>query len=304
MAKKEVWPVMLTPYHENGSIDFDSLERLIEWYEANGVSGLFAVCQSSEMFYLSLRERCALASFIKKHAHVPVISSGHISVSYEDQLEEIKMIADTGVDAVVLITNRLACDKEGPEIWRANLDRLLAGVDPSVRLGFYECPMPYKRLVSDDEMAYVSSTGRFDFMKDTCCDLDMLKRRAEILRGSTMRLYNANVTTLLDSVKAGCAGFSGIMANFHPDLYVWMLENYEEYTAEAEKLQCLLTMCSLIERQVYPVNAKYYLKEQGIFTSCYSRSRAQAELNATAIDEVHQMSRLISEAREMIGGIR
>ena len=58
---KEIWPVMLTPFTEEGAVDFDSLERLIAWYEKGGVSGLFAVCQSSEMFSLSLRERLEIA---------------------------------------------------------------------------------------------------------------------------------------------------------------------------------------------------------------------------------------------------
>ena len=300
MMKKDVWPVMLTPYDDTGSIDMDSLARLVDWYEENGVGGLFAVCQSSEMFYLSLRERCLLAGSIKKRAHVPVIASGHVSVSREDQLEEIKQIADTGVDAVILITNRLACDHETSEVWKENLDWLLARIDPAVQLGFYECPVPYKRLISDEELAFTASTGRFRFMKDTCCDLETLKKRAAILEGSGMLLYNANVSTLLDSVIAGCAGFSGVMANFHPDLYVWMLENYEKYPEQARDLQCLLTMCSMIERQAYPVNAKFHLKEMGIFRSCYARSRVQAELSATFIDEVCQMERLIGRARERI----
>ena len=42
-----VWPVMLTPFTESGEVDYTSLERLVEWYEENGVQGLFATCQSS-----------------------------------------------------------------------------------------------------------------------------------------------------------------------------------------------------------------------------------------------------------------
>ena len=37
-----VWPVMLTPFTEEGQVDYPALERLIEWYIDNGVSGLFA----------------------------------------------------------------------------------------------------------------------------------------------------------------------------------------------------------------------------------------------------------------------
>lgn len=46
-----VWPVMLTPFDEKREIDWASLEKLIDWYIAAGVQGLFANCQSSEMFF-------------------------------------------------------------------------------------------------------------------------------------------------------------------------------------------------------------------------------------------------------------
>ena len=87
-TKKEMWPVMLTPFTERGEVDYNGLEKLIEFYEAGGSDGLFATCQSSEIFYLSLEERIKIASFVKKHAHIPVIASGHVSYSREDQAEE------------------------------------------------------------------------------------------------------------------------------------------------------------------------------------------------------------------------
>lgn len=65
-----LWPVMITPFTQDGEIDYASLERLIAWYESNGVTGLFAACQSSETFFLSLREREELVRFVKQHAHV------------------------------------------------------------------------------------------------------------------------------------------------------------------------------------------------------------------------------------------
>ena len=37
-----LWPVMITPFTQDGEIDYASLERLIAWYEENGVTGLFA----------------------------------------------------------------------------------------------------------------------------------------------------------------------------------------------------------------------------------------------------------------------
>ena len=171
LTKKEMWPVMLTPFTERGEVDYNALERLIAFYEEGGCSGLFAICQSSEAFYLSLEERVKIADFVKKHAHVPVIASGHASDGREAQLEELRRVTDTGVDAVILITNRLARNGEDPRVWMDNLMYLVDHLDPAMPLGFYESPAPYKRLMSLEELKTCAETGRFHFMKDTCCDI-------------------------------------------------------------------------------------------------------------------------------------
>jgi len=50
-------PVMLTPFTGDNQIDYAGLARLIDWYLDKGVDALFAVCQSSEMQFLTLDER-------------------------------------------------------------------------------------------------------------------------------------------------------------------------------------------------------------------------------------------------------
>ena len=59
-----VWPTMITPFREDGKIDYSMVEKLVEWYIERGVAGIFAVCQSSEMFFLTPDERRELAAFI------------------------------------------------------------------------------------------------------------------------------------------------------------------------------------------------------------------------------------------------
>jgi 4-hydroxy-tetrahydrodipicolinate synthase len=95
MIPDGVWPTMITPFREDGTIDYTALERMVDWYVDRGVAGLFAVCQSSEMFHLSLRERLDLARACVRFAagRVPVIASGHVADAAEDQLEEARVMA-------------------------------------------------------------------------------------------------------------------------------------------------------------------------------------------------------------------
>ena len=287
--QKTLWPVMLTPFKKDSTIDYESLERLIEWYTLSGADGLFAVCQSSEMFYLSLEERVNLAAFIKAKSTIPVVASGHVSDSIEDQIDEIRQIAATGVDAVILVTNRLAAADESSEIWISRIQHILDNIDSNIILGFYECPYPYKRVLSEKELLFCKNSGRFKFLKDTCCDINVIRKRVELLRGSELSLYNANTATLLDSLRAGAMGFSGVMANFHPELYAWLLKNWDN-TEKADILQSVLTMCSQIERQCYPVNAKYHLQMLNIVAETVCRVRSNVEMLPLFEQEVRQMA--------------
>ncbi|MGI6725390.1 MAG: dihydrodipicolinate synthase family protein [Christensenellales bacterium] len=295
-----VWPVMLTPYTKNNKIDYQSLEKLVNWYIEKGVSGLFAVCQSSEMFFLSVEERVSIARYIVDVAdsRVPVIASGHVSDSMEEQIDEVNRMASTGIDAAILITNRLAEKDHNDDIWLKNLDILLHHINSEIPLGFYECPYPYKRVLNLDVIKELLKIDRFYFLKDTCCNLEDILAKQTLVEGSKLRIYNANTATLLPALRAGITGYSGVMANFHPELYVWLCTHIHH--RKAETLQELLSMAALIERQVYPVNAKYFLQVSGILNDIFSRSKDGSLFDETAKSEVQQLMSLSQKILEWL----
>lgn len=298
-----VWPVMLTPFTEDNRVDDEALEKLVNWYIRRGVDGLFAVCQSSEMFFLTLEERVHITEAVVRFAagRVPVISSGQVSDTLEGQIEEVNAIARAGADAVILITNRFARETEDDERWFANLSRLLDAVDPAIPLGFYECPYPYKRLISPQMLRRCAGTGRFYLMKDTCCDTAQILQKLDAVSGTSLKLYNANTATLLDTLQAGAAGYSGVMANFHPELYVWLCRNFQSQPETARLVADFLTVGSFIEHKPYPVNAKYNLQLVGIGNTLTTRTRSASDLTETNRSEVRQLKELSDAIAEKLG---
>ncbi|CAG7656457.1 Putative 2-dehydro-3-deoxy-D-gluconate aldolase YagE [Paenibacillus allorhizosphaerae] len=296
-----VWPTMITPFTLTGEVDYDALEQLIEWYIASGVQGLFAVCQSSEMFYLTLAERVRIARFVKEKAagRVQVIASGHISDELSDQIEELKQLAATGVDAIVIVSNRLAKAEEDDGVWIDSAQKLLDAV-PDVPFGVYECPYPYKRLLAPETLKWCAATGRFLFLKDTSCDVRQIKAKLDAVSGSELKLFNANSTTLLESLKLGAAGFSGVMANFHPDLYVRLVGQWRNDAELAERLQSFLTVASLIELQVYPVNAKYHLRQLGLPIETVCRVKDASAMKGNHRLEVEQLEKLGNTVKQLL----
>ena len=138
-------------------------------------------------------------------------------------------------------------------------------------LGVYECPKPYKRLLTKKMLEACKATGRFAFIKDTCCDAEMIKERIEVLKDCDIGLYNANAQTLLETLRAGADGYCGVMANFHPEIYKWLFDNADK--KEAELVQAFVCMTAFTESLAYPATAKYYVNaHEGIKIEPISRA--------------------------------
>lgn len=259
-----IYPVMITPFTADNQVDYEAVDQMMEFYARGGCQGVFAVCQSSEMFCLTEEERVKLAARVVKAAagRMCVVASGHISDRMEDQIRELRRVSETGVDAVVMISNRLAGKDEPDEVLIQNMHRILDAI-PGVTFGMYECPYPYKRLLTPKVLEAMAETGRFTFIKDTCCDADLIARRIALLHGR-IQLFNANCATALETLQSGADGFSGIMANFHPDLLVWMYENYRQQPEKARQLSAMLSVMSMAEGCRHPIGAKYHMNLVGI----------------------------------------
>ena len=273
---------MITPYRADGTIDFDTARKYVDWYYQNGIDGIFAVCQSSEIFHLSLEERVELNRIVYKRAKelspdFLVVSSGHVSDTLEDQARELNAIYESGTDALILITNRLDPDNEGDDTFLANAEKLIAQLPPDAKLGFYECPHPYKRLVTPKILDWCLHTGRFYYMKDTCCDAKLIAQRCDQLKGSHFKLLNANCQTLLETMRSGADGYCGIMCNFHPKLYAWLGKHYQD--EKADLVQSVIGTFGFTEGGLpYPLTAKYHMGLCGMPTENLARNRHAAEL--------------------------
>lgn len=300
---KGIYPTMITPFTEKGEVDYKGIIKLTDWYWRKGCDGIFAVCQSSELFFLSLEERVGIAQTVTKRSKelasidisrkpMTIVVSGHKSENFSEQVKELTAMSETGADAVVLITNRMDIMNKSEEQWIADLKRLLAELPDNVPYGLYECPKPYKRLISENMLRACIDTGRFVFMKDTCCDAQEIKRRCQVLAGSGIALLNANAQTLLQTLRYGCAGYCGVMANFHPELYQWIYQHQGE-SPLTEKVQAFIGLAAFTECLAYPATAKYYLKKyENIDIIPYSRSVDCRRINDYQMSCLWQMKLL------------
>ena len=296
------WPTMITPFTEKGSIDFRAVATLVDWYIAHGAAGIFAVCQSSEMFFLSEQEKLDIAKAVvdANAGRVKIIASGHTSDDHLEQIQQLGDMAKTGVDAVVLVANRMAAQGEDDVIFQRNALDIFRQL-PETVFGLYECPYPYLRLLTDAFLSDCARSGKLVFLKDVSCSRSIQKRRAGLVKGTRLSLFNANTSTLLESWRDGYDGYNGVMANFHIDIYRWLFEHFRDNSERAERVSDFLSLAAVTEARAYPVNAKYHFARTGVPMSRVTRSVDMSVLNENARHEIDSLIRIERFVRHELG---
>ncbi len=254
------WPVMVTPFKEDRSIDWSALDELTEWYLGTGIAGLFAVAQTSEMYALSASERLAVARRVvdRVAGRIPVVATGTFGATPDEQADAVRAMADTGVDAVIAVTSQVAEQADGDQVLLERLEHLRAATGAT--LGLYECPQPYKRLLATEVLSALAAVGGFVFLKETSERPDVVAAKAAAVAGSTLKVYNAEMSGLLESVRAGAHGFCGNAGNYYPELVQWICDAGSQGDPGAERIQRIMTVVdAVVSTPLYPASAKYFL---------------------------------------------
>lgn len=290
---------MLTPFLESGAIDSPGLAYLTDYYIASGAAGLFANCLSSEMYELTDSERLSITKQVVERAggRVPVVATGTFGGPIVQQADFVKRIYDTGIQAVIVITSHLAREDESNAIF---LDRMhqLMDLTEAIPLGFYECPVPYKRLINSDILAELLPTGRLVYHKDTCLDADEVSRRLAMAGGYNFALYDAYMVNAVSSLRAGAAGLCCIQGNIFPELITWLCTHFNDVSRQDDVnlVQQFLTDCMDLVHTAYPIIAKYSLQKQGLPISLKTR-RMVDPLTPALKNDMDNLLKRVAELR-------
>lgn len=273
-SNKKFIPVMLMPFTEDKKIDYKVLKDLVEFYLKAGAEGLFANCLSSEMFELGKDEMIDSINFIvnEVHGRVPIVATGSFGNTISEQADFIKEVYATGIEAVIVITSLLAEENDEENLFEDNVRKLME-LTPNIPLGFYECPIPYKRIMSPTFLSEIVQSDRIKYYKDTSLDLNSIKSKLHATQGfPEFGLFDAYMVHAVGSLQAGSAGLSCIQGNYFPELIVWLCKNYDDpnLQVQIDKVQNFLIENMDVMHYAYPASAKYFLQLTGfeIQTSC------------------------------------
>jgi 4-hydroxy-tetrahydrodipicolinate synthase len=276
MQKKFV-PVMITPFNLKAQIDLEMVEHLIDFYLDAGVKGFFANCLSSEMYSISEDERLELTRHVVRYVNgrVPVVATGSFGLTIKDKALFTQKIYDTGVDSVIMITGHFANIDEPDSTLLQRFDELFS-LTGDIPLGLYECPAPYKRIITPEILRTLLATNRLIYHKDTSCNVEQVRAKLAVTAGSRLEFYDAHTPNAVASMQMGAAGMSSISGNFYPEILVWLCDhvNDESRQEDVRWIQSELQRVDPLIHVAYPLSAKYFLQQRGIPIRTISRAHA------------------------------
>jgi len=275
---KKFVPVMITPFNLKAKVDLDAVSVLVDFYLAAGVKGFFANCLSSEMYSISEDERLELTRHVVRSVdgRVPIVATGSFGLAVGDKAEFAKKIYDTGIDAVILITGHYANVEDMDNVLLRNFEKMFR-LTPGIPMGLYECPAPYKRIITPEVFKMLLDTGRLVYHKDTSIDLEKVKAKLDVLsEGDVLEFYDAHTPNAMYSLQMGAKGMSSISGNFYPEILVWMVNNATnpDRQEDVKWLQGELSRVDPLIHVAYPMSAKYFLQKRGLPVRTISRAHA------------------------------
>jgi 4-hydroxy-tetrahydrodipicolinate synthase len=268
---------MITPFNLKAKIDLDMVEQLIDFYLAAGVKGFFANCLSSEMYSISEDERLELTRHVVRYVNgrVPVVATGSFGLTIKDKALFTQKIYDTGVDSVIMITGHFANIDEPDSVLLQRFEELFS-LTGNIPLGLYECPAPYKRIITPEILKTLLATNRLIYHKDTSCNVEQVRAKLAVTAGSRLEFYDAHTPNAVASMQMGAAGMSSISGNFYPEILVWLCNhvNDESRQEDVRWIQSELQRVDPLIHIAYPLSAKYFLQLRGIPVRTISRAHA------------------------------
>jgi 4-hydroxy-tetrahydrodipicolinate synthase len=205
---------LVTPMHEDGSVDWDSLERLLEMHIEAGTAAIGAVGTTGESATLSVPEHCQVIEFCVKQAagRIPVVA-GTGSNSTREAIELTEAAAAAGADACLLVT---------PYYNRPTQNGLyehFSAIAEAVAIPQILYNVPGRTAVdmsneTVERLAPLSNiVGIKDATGDTARGRDLVARC-----GESMAIYSGDDPTAMELMLAGGHGNISVTANVAPAL--------------------------------------------------------------------------------------
>lgn len=234
---------LVTPFHEDGSIDEPGLREAASWVVDQGLDFVVPCGSNGESELLTLEERARVTEIVVDEVSVPVMAgTGHPGL--EETVEQTSRAAEAGADAALVVTPfYFGHDQDALEAYY----RRLADESP-LSIYLYSVPKMTDVTLDPETVARLADHDNVAGMKDSSGDLTAFQR-TQRLTGEDFELFTGSGSLLGPALAAGGVGGINALANVVPDLTSEIYQLHEsgdsraarELTADLVELNQALT---------------------------------------------------------------
>jgi len=255
---------LVTPMQADGSLDSDSLNKLVDWHINSGTDAIVAVGTTGESATLTVDEHCAVIRQIvsQVNGRVPVIA-GTGANSTTEAIELTRYAKDLGVAAVLLVTPYY--NKPTQEGLYLHYKAIAEAVDiPQI---LYNVPGRTACDLLPETVARLASVPNIVGIKEATGDVSRVTE-IKSLCGDELELYTGDDANTVDFILAGGQGAISVTANIAPAAMHLMcaeaIAGNEQAARDIDSKLLLLHERLFVEANPIPV--KWALAEMGLIS--------------------------------------
>lgn len=203
---------IVTPMRADGSIDFESFGRLIEWQISEGIDAIVAAGTTGEGSTLSDEEHKSVVEFAVKTAakRVPVIAgTGSNDIAYAKELT--KFSCDIGADAMLVVT---------PYYNKATQNGLIKSFTEVADIStkpviLYNVPSRTGCNIQPKTCAVLAEHPNIAAIKEASGNISQIAEIAALTQGK-LDIYSGNDDQIVPVMSLGGKGVISVLSNILP----------------------------------------------------------------------------------------
>jgi len=257
---------LVTPMNEKGDLDYDSLEKLINYQINSGISGLVAVGTTGESATINFKDHIKLIEFFVKinKGRVHIIA-GTGANSTEEALHLTKEAKSAGADAALLVSPYY--NKPPQDGIYYHHMKIADEVDiPQV---LYNVPSRTASFIEPETVLRLSSHKNIIGIKDATGDMknhsEVLKLCKEEIENNNFLLYSGDDFSSLEFLKNGGHGTISVTSNIVPEIVSEICKVVDTNFSKAKELDDSL---EVLNKNLFcesnPIPVKWALYRMGL----------------------------------------
>ena len=203
---------LITPMHQDGSVNYPVLEQLLEFQIANGTDAIIACGTTGEAATLTVKEHCEVLSFVceKVAGRIPVIA-GTGSNDTNTAIELSKSAESSGADALLSVTPYYNKTSQTGLVRHFttiadNIDLPIILYNVPSRTGCNIKPKTYAELCKHENIVAT---------KEANGDISSVSQTRSLC-GDKLDIYSGNDDQTVPFMSLGALGVISVFANFCP----------------------------------------------------------------------------------------